>query len=77
MPIADIAVEVLEAAVRVIGRVLVEVVFEFLIQGAGDLLIRMFRPRPEPSDAACTLVGLLFWISVAIGAYFLFQASGV
>lgn len=77
MPIAEIAVGVLEVAVRVIARVLLEVVFEFLIQGAGDVIIRAFRPRPEPSDAACALVGVLFWITVAIGAYFLFRAVGV
>ena len=72
MPIGDIAGEALGAVVRLVGRMLVEVVFELVIQGAGYLLLRLFRPHSKPSDEACAIVGLLFWLTaivVGLGLY--------
>ena len=64
MPLGDIAGEVLGGALRVVGRVLIEVFFELLIKGVGYALIKLFRPQSEPSDVSCGLVGLVFWVGV-------------
>ena len=70
---ADIAGEVIGGVVRVAARFIIEVVFEFAIQGTGDLILRTIRPRSEPGDAACALVGLLFWGGFATGVYWLYR----
>jgi hypothetical protein len=71
MPIGDIASEALGGIARVIGRIIVELLFEVIIQGTGYVLLRIFRPRAEPSDTACAVVGLLFWVGVAAAGYWL------
>ena len=68
MALGDIAGEVLGDALRVVGRILFEVVFELLIKGVGYALIKLLRRQPEPSDASCGLVGLVFWAAlIAVG----------
>ncbi len=74
MPIGDIAGEALGGIFRVIGRILFEVFFEFMLQGTGYVLIRLFRPNDEPSDTACTIVGIIFWVVVGTGGYFIYRA---
>ncbi|MBD9534974.1 hypothetical protein ATCM_11040 [Stenotrophomonas sp. ATCM1_4] len=71
MPLDDLAGEALRGALRVVGRMLVELVFEILLKGTGHVVIRLFRPGKEPGDAACALVGLLVWAGVAAGAFLL------
>ena len=75
MPIGDIAGEALGGILRVIGRILFEVFFEFILQGTGYVLIRLFRPRDEPGDTACAIVGILFWAVVGIGGYYIYRAA--
>jgi hypothetical protein len=68
MPLGDIAGEALGSALRVIGRVFFEIVFELLIKGVGYALIKLFRPQSEPSDTSCGMVGLVFWMAlIAVG----------
>ena len=71
MPLDDLAGEALRGALRVVGRMLVELVFEILLKGTGHVVIRLFRPGKESGDAACALVGLLVWAGVAAGAFLL------
>ena len=75
MPLGDIAGEALGGIARVVGRILVEVCFEILIRGAGDVLVRIVKPKAQPDDAVCTVVGLLFWLVVGIGSYFVYRAT--
>ena len=75
MPIGDIAGEVLGGILRIVGRMLFEVFFEFIVKGAGYALVRLVRPKDEPGDTACAVVGLLFW-GLGIGAYVVYRASG-
>lgn len=71
MPIGEIAGEALGGIARFVGRILFEIVFEFIIQGTGSALLRLFRPRSEPSDTACALVGILFWVGAVVSGLWL------
>lgn len=73
MPLDDLAGEALRGALRVVGRMLVELVFEILLKGTGHVVLRLSRPGKEPGDAACALVGVLVWTGVAAGAFLLHQ----
>ena len=75
MLLGEIAGEALGGIVRVVGRILFEVFFEFIIQGTGYVLVRTVRPKTEPDDTVCTVVGLLFWVVVGIGGYFTYRAT--
>jgi TRAP-type C4-dicarboxylate transport system permease small subunit len=75
MAIADLAVDAFVGLFRAAGRILVEVVFELLIVGAGYLLIRIVKPQSKPSEAKCALVGIAFWLVVGIGGYFIYAAN--
>ncbi|MCW4453686.1 hypothetical protein OK348_02610 [Flavobacterium sp. MXW15] len=75
MPIGDIAGDALGGLFRFLGRLFVEIFFEFIIQGTGHVLLRIGRPRHEPSDTACAVAGLLFWAMVAVGAYGFYRAT--
>ena len=75
MPLGEIAGEALGGIVRVVGRILFEVFFEFIIQGTGYVLVRTVRPKTEPDDTVCTVVGLLFWVVVGIGGYFTYRTT--
>ena len=52
-----------------------EAFFEFVVQGTGFGLIRLFRPTHEPSEVACMIVGVLLWVVVGVVGYFLYQTS--
>ena len=75
MPLGDIAGEMLGGAFRFIGRILFEVVVEFLIQGAGHVILRTVRPKSEPSETASTFVGLALWATVIVLGWFLYRQS--
>lgn len=73
MPIGDIAGEALGGVFRFIGRIFVEIIFEVVIQGTGYAVVRLFRRDTEPSDTACSVVGLLVWIGAAAGGFWLYS----
>ncbi|MDR2188703.1 MAG: hypothetical protein LBE62_11770 [Azonexus sp.] len=75
MPLGDIAGEVLGGIFRFVGRALFEIVGEIVIKGAGYVLIRIFKPKSEPDELACAIVGLLFWAAVGVGAYFVYRST--
>lgn len=72
MPLEDIAGDMLKGALRVISRAALEVIFELAIKGVGYALIKLFRPHSEPSDNACTWVGLVFWATAIALAIFIY-----
>lgn len=74
MAIGDLAGEALGGVLRFFGHILFEVVFEFLIKGTGYALIRLVRPRYEPRESLCGGVGLLFWVALAVGGFYLYRA---
>ena len=75
MPIGDLAGEMLGGVIRVVGRIFFEVFFELLIKGVGYALLRAVRPKLEPSETACAVIGLLFWAIAGVGGYFIYRAS--
>ncbi len=75
MPLGDIAGEALGGVFRFIGRLVFEVVVELLIQGAGYVILRTFRPKSEPDETACTVVGLVFWAAVIVLGWLVYRQS--
>ena len=74
----DAVGEVLVGVVRIVGRVILEfvleLVFEIMIKGSGYILLRIFRPKSDPGEGACAIVGIIFWILVGTAAYFIYRA---
>jgi hypothetical protein len=62
--LGDIAGELLGGVLRVVASLFSEVVFELLLKGCGYAIIRLIRPRSDPSEGACAVVGILFWVGV-------------
>jgi hypothetical protein len=68
--IGDIVGEVAGGALKFIGRIFLEVVFEFLIKGAGYILCSpLSRRRVDPDGRLVGVVGLVFWVAVGVGIY--------
>lgn len=68
--IGDIVGEVAGGVLKFIGRVFFEVIFEFLVKGAGCVLCRSFgRRKLDPDGALVVVVGLAFWVAVGLGIY--------
>ena len=55
-----------------VGEIFVELVFEIMIKGSGYILLRLFRPKSDPGEGACAIVGIIFWILVGTAAYFIY-----
>jgi hypothetical protein len=64
MPLGDIAGEALGGLFRFVARIVFEIVVEWLLHGTGTLILRVIRPRHEPSETAAILTWLIFWIAV-------------
>ncbi len=75
MPIGEIAGEALGGVLRVIGRLLFELVVEVMVHGTGRVLIRIVRPGSEPGGTASAIAGVVFWAAVGAGGYFIYRAS--
>ena len=72
MALAELAIEAVGGALRVAGRIVVDIVFEVLIKGAGYAAIKVFRPRSEPDETWCALIGLMIFAAVVaagLGVY--------
>jgi hypothetical protein len=68
--IGDVVGEVAGGVLKFIGRIILEIVFESLIKGAGYILCRPFgRRRLDPDGGLVVVVGLAFWIAVGVGIY--------
>jgi hypothetical protein len=69
MPIGEIAGEVFGGALRIIGRVFAEVVFEICIKGLGYLICRPFSRSVNPDGVLVAVVGLAAWASILAALY--------
>ncbi|WP_293371914.1 hypothetical protein [Nevskia sp.] len=58
-------IEFFGLALRFIGWVLIELLFEMAICGVGYHLCRLVGFEVEPDGAAAIIVGVLFWLIVA------------
>lgn len=73
MPLGELAGEALGGVLRLIGRIVAEIFFELLIQGTGELLLRLFRPESKLDARTSMWVGVLFWGCLIPGAYWLYR----
>lgn len=73
------AVELLGGAValalRFIGYVLADVLFDLLVRGLGHRVLRILMPRREHGEAAAAVVGLLAWAIVAGGVLWIYRSA--
>ena len=69
MPLGDLAAGLFELVGRFIGPILVEFVFEILIQGTGYLIVRyvvfLNQQEVDPDGPLATITGLSFWVAIA------------
>jgi hypothetical protein len=54
---------------RVVGNAVLEIVLEMLIRGPGYLICRTFKRDINPEGGWVIVVGLAFWVFVAIGGF--------
>lgn len=70
MPVGEFAGEALGAVARFIGRIFVDVVFEFVVRGVGHAVLKLFRPGAEPGETEEAVVGFLVLAAlVAFGVW--------
>ena len=69
MPLDELGAQALGGLLRVLGRVLLELLFELPVRGLGYAILRLGRRRVREDDTACIVAGLLFWAVVAALAW--------
>jgi hypothetical protein len=68
--IGEVVGELAGGVLKFIGHLLLEVVFEFLIKGAGYALCRPFSRRNLDADGwLVVVVGMAFWVAIGVGIY--------
>lgn len=77
MPIGEIAGEIFGGALRIIGRVLAEIVFEICVKGLGYLVCRPFSRTVNPDGALIAVVGLITWALLFVAFYFGYEFISV
>lgn len=66
MPLDDIAGSLLGGLFRFVIYVFVDIFFEAIIKGTGHVVLVTLRPKKEPSEGACAVVGLLVWAGLLL-----------
>lgn len=77
MPIGEIAGEVLGGALKAIGRVLVEIIFEICIKGLGYLVCKPFTRTVNPDGVLVVMVGFIIWALLLLALYFGYEFISV
>lgn len=68
--VGEVIAEAAGGVLKFVGRVLFEVGFEFLFQGTGYFLCRLFgKKNVDPDGWLVAVVGLAFWITIGVAAY--------
>ena len=70
MPIGEIAGELFGGVLRIIGRILAEVVFEICIKGLGYLIWRPFSRSVNLEGMHVAVVGLAAWAFILVALSF-------
>ena len=65
--------DLIEVVARFIGRLITEVLIEFLCKGLGYLICRKFNEDIDPDGFIVLIVGLLFWVIVIVSAVLIYD----
>lgn len=65
----ELIAEAVLTVTKFAGRLIVELVFEKLLAGAGRLAIRLFKPGSAPGTLACITAGILVWFVVGAACF--------
>ena len=65
--------DLIEVVARFIGRLITEVLIEFLCKGMGYLICRKFNEDIDPDGFIVLIVGLLFWVIVIVSAVLIYD----
>ena len=66
MPIPEIAGELISPVLRFLGYVLIDLILEVLVRGAGRIICRPFARSLDADGGVVLLIGVLFWIGVCV-----------
>lgn len=75
MPLGEIVGELVGGLVRVVASFVFEIVFEILIKGVGHAILRVGRPKADPGELACTVVGICFWAGIVVLGVVMYQRA--
>ena len=64
MPVVEIAGELIGGVLRFFGQIFAEIIFEFLIKGAGYTACRLVKKDANPDGVLVVFVGVFFWLLV-------------
>lgn len=73
MPVGEIAVEFLGGALRFVGSIFTEVVFEICVKGLGYVICRSFSRSVDPDGILVVVVGFAAWVFIFIVLYFSYK----
>ena len=65
--------DLIEVVARFIGRLITEVLIEFLCKGMGYLICRKFNEDIDPDGFMVLIVGLSFWVIVIVSAVLIYD----
>lgn len=71
MPIGEIVGEVARGLLRVI---LVEFLFELMIEGTGYLICKRFKSSVDPDGVVVAVVGIVFWMLIGGLGYVVYRS---
>ena len=71
MPIEEIASGLFRIIGKLIGQVFLELIFEIILKGPGYIIVKLFskNKEKEPSETPVFIVGVLFWVVIALIAF--------
>ena len=75
MPIEEIASGLFRLLGKLIGQVFIELILELVIKGPGYIIIKLFSKNKEnePSETPEFMVGILFWVVIALIVFVVFK----
>lgn len=70
--IEDVVEGVFRVLGRFFGRIFIEIIFELLIKGPGYVIVKIFTKKsPDPDGTWVAVSGIIFWVIVGFGIYFI------
>ena len=67
------AIEFIGVIARFTGRMVTEILIEFLCKGVGFLICRIFNRNVDPDGLIAFVTGFVFWILVSVFAFAIYD----